>query len=133
MEPRETKKSILIIDDDADWVEANRIVLEAHSYQVFTAYSGQEGMMKFIETIPDLIILDVSMEKRDEGFYLCHKIRSYPAAGSIPIVMITSIHQSSKFHFSPDTDGKYLPADELIDKPVEPSVIVQLVNKWLRS
>jgi hypothetical protein len=47
--------------------------------------------------------------------------------------MITAIHQSSKFRFSPDTDGGYLPADELIDKPVNPLQLVQVVSKWLKK
>ncbi|MEW5800622.1 MAG: response regulator [bacterium] len=129
----EDPKSILIIDDDMDWVEANKIVLEANSYKVSTAYSGQQGIFRFLEILPDLIILDISMERRDEGFYVCHKIRSYPNIGKIPIIMVTAIHQSSKFRFSPDTDGDYLPADELIDKPVNPSQLVQIVHKWLRN
>ena len=126
-------KSILIIDDDVDWVEANKIVLEANSYKVITAYSGQQGILKFLKFLPDLVILDISMERRDEGFYVCQKIRTYPNIGKIPIIMITGIHQSSKFRFSPDIDGSYLPADELIDKPVNPSLLVQVVNKWLRK
>lgn len=124
---------ILIIDDDVDLVEANKIVLEANSYTVFTAYSGQDGMAKFKEVIPDLVILDVSMERRDEGFYVSQKIRSCPEIGQIPIIMITAIHQSTKFRFSPDTDENYLPVTEMVDKPVNPSTLVQLVDKWLKK
>lgn len=126
-------KRILIIDDDADWVEAHKIVLEANAYRVFTAYNGQQGIIKFLKFLPDLVILDISMERRDEGFYVCQKIRRYPNIGKIPIIMVTAIHQTNKFRFSPDTDGECLPADELIDKPVNPSRLVQLVNKWLRK
>ncbi|MEW6379937.1 MAG: response regulator [bacterium] len=133
MNTMEDSKSVLIIDDDADWVEANRIALEANSYKVFTAYSGQQGIFKFLKVLPDLVILDISMERRDEGFYVGHKIRSYPNVGNVPIIMITAIHQSSKFRFSPDTDGNYLPADELIDKPADPSRLLELVHKWLKD
>ena len=49
-------KKILIIDDDMDWLEANKIILEAHSYQVYTAYDGKDGLVKFFEVLPDLII-----------------------------------------------------------------------------
>ena len=126
-------QKILIIDDDVDLVEANKIVLEANSYKVFTAYNGQEGMDRFKEVLPDLVILDVSMERRDEGFYVCQRIRSCPEIGQVPIIMITAIHQSTKFRFSPDTDENYLPADEFLDKPVNPSTLVQLVDKWLKK
>lgn len=133
MADMESQKKVLIIDDDIDWVEANKIVLEANSYKVFTAYNGDQGIVRFFETLPDLIILDISMEKRDEGFYVCHKIRSYPRIGNVPVIMITALHQSTKFRFSPETDGEYLPADELIDKPVDPLTLLQLVNKWLEK
>lgn len=126
-------KSILIVDDDADWVEANKIVLEANAYKVLTAYNGQQGIIKFLKFLPDLVILDVSMERRDEGFYVCQKIRSYPNIGKIPVIMITAIHQMTKYKFPTDTDENYLPADELIDKPVNPALLVQVVNKWLRK
>jgi len=124
-------KKILIIDDDMDWLEANKIILEAHSYQVYTANDGKDGMVKFFEVLPDLIIIDVAMEMQNELFYLCLKIRNYPEIGSIPIIMINGIHQLPRFQFSPDADKRYLQVDEVIDKPVDPSNLVQLVDKWL--
>ena len=124
-------KKILIIDDDMDWLEANKIILEAHSYQVYTAYDGKDGMIKFFEVLPDIIIIDVAMEMQNELMYLCRKIRSYPKIGSIPIIMINGIHQLPRFQFSTDVNKKYLQVDELIDKPVDPSNLVQLVDKWL--
>lgn len=124
-------KKILIIDDDMDWLEANKIVLEAHSYQVYTAYDGKDGMVKFFEVLPDLIIIDVAMEMQNELFYVCQRIRSYPKIGGIPIIMINDIDQLPGFQFSADADKKYLQVDEFIDKPVNPSNLVQLVDKWL--
>ena len=55
----ENKKKILIVDDDADFVEMNRIVLEKEGYKVIAAYNAQEGIDKALHCLPDLIILDV--------------------------------------------------------------------------
>ena len=124
-------KKILIINDDMDWLEANKIILEAHSYQVYTAYNSEDGMVKFFEVLPDIVIIDVATELQNELLYLCRRIRSYPKIGSIPIIIVNGIHQLPRFQFSPETNKKYLQVNELIDKPVDPSNLVQLVDKWL--
>ena len=123
-------KKVLLIDDDVDLVEANKIVLEAHGYQVFTAHNGEDGLKMALEEIPDVIILDVSMEKKDEGFYVSQRIRSRPEIASIPILMITAIHKCTKLKFSPQTDGDYLPVNEFLDKPVDPETLINLIGKW---
>ena len=63
-------KKVLLIDDDIDLVEANKIVLEANGYKVLTAYNGEDGLKVAKQEVPDVIVLDVSMEKKDEGFYV---------------------------------------------------------------
>jgi CheY-like chemotaxis protein len=123
-------KKVLIIDDDVDLVEANKIVLEANGYQVVTAYNGEDGVKTALKEIPDIILLDVSMEKKDEGFYVSHRIRSYPTISHTPILMITAIHKCTKLKFSPDTDGDYLPVNEFLDKPVDPDTLLNMVEKW---
>ena len=123
-------KKVLLIDDDVDLVEANKIVLEAHGYQVFTAHNGEDGLKMALQEIPDVIILDVSMEKKDEGFYVSQRIRSRPEIASIPILMITAIHKCTKLKFSPQTDGDYLPVNEFLDKPVDPETLINLIGKW---
>ncbi|MBI5892583.1 MAG: response regulator [Deltaproteobacteria bacterium] len=59
---------ILLIDDDIDVVEAMKIVLESKGYRVLAAYDGGSGYKKAEEENPDLIILDVVMKTKDEGF-----------------------------------------------------------------
>ncbi|MGA1869126.1 MAG: response regulator [bacterium] len=126
-------KKILIIDDDEDLVEANKIVLEAYSYEVVCAYNGKDGFDLALKEKPDLIMLDVSMEKKDEGFYVSQKIRRHPEIGNTPILMISAIHQMTKLRFSPETDKEYLPVNEFIDKPIDPARLIELVKKWVRD
>ena len=128
-----TGAKITIIDDDVDLVEANKIVLEANGYTVFTAYNGEDGLNKAKQEVPDVIVLDVSMEKKDEGFYVSQRIRSTPGIAKTPILMISAIHKCTKLRFSPQTDGEYLPVNEFLDKPVDPNILVSLVEKWSKS
>ena len=126
-------KKVLLVDDDVDLVEANKIVLEANGYTVVTAYNGEDGLNTAIKETPDIIILDVSMEKKDEGFYVSQRIRSRPEIAKTPILMITAIHKCTKLKFSPQTDGEYLPVNEFLDKPVDPSTLLNLVEKWIKA
>ena len=52
-------KKVLIVDDDVDLVEANKIVLEANGYSVVTAYNGEDGLKMALQEHPDPdIVLD---------------------------------------------------------------------------
>ena len=126
-------KKVLLIDDDIDLVEANKIVLEANGFTVFTAYNGEDGLNMAKQEVPDVIVLDVSMEKKDEGFYVSQRIRCTPGIAKTPILMISAIHKCTKLRFSPQTDGEYLPVNEFLDKPVDPNILVSLVEKWSKS
>ena len=59
------EKQVLIIDDDPDFSEAIRAVIESKGYQADTAPNSEMGLMKLKNKKPDLIILDVMMETRD--------------------------------------------------------------------
>ena len=55
------KKLILLVDDDPDFVEAVRVIVENGGYEVEVAYDGKEGLEAVAERKPDLIVLDVMM------------------------------------------------------------------------
>jgi len=85
---------VLLIDDDPDFVEATKTVLESKSYQVFTAYNGDDGLSKVLEEIPDLIILDVVMPGKD-GFAVCKELKENPHYyffSKIPVLLLTVFH-----------------------------------------
>ncbi|MCK4419655.1 response regulator [Candidatus Aerophobetes bacterium] len=131
------KESVLVIDDDSQMVEFVRRVLEAHSYQVHSAPSAEKGLKKVKELSPDLIILDVMLETKGEGFWTAQKLKStdahseYRAYSHIPILMLTAINSEMKLRYSPETDGEYLPAEDFVEKPVEPSELVRKVKNLL--
>lgn len=75
---------ILLVDDDPDFVEATKIVLESAPYQVEVAYNGREALAKVHEEKPDLIILDIIMPEQD-GFKVCKVLKEDPELSKIPI------------------------------------------------
>jgi CheY-like chemotaxis protein len=130
-------EKILIVDDDPDLVEVIKLTLEAAGYQVFDATSGAEGLQKVKEIGPDLIILDVMMDYTTEGFQVSLALRNpdpgseYAAYRDVPIMMLTAIHSTTPLRFGPDED--YLPVDAFVEKPLEPSVLVEKVAAMLKG
>jgi DNA-binding response OmpR family regulator len=129
--PEAKNKKILIIDDDKDYGDALRIVLENNGYAVMHALNISDGRASVENDPPDLIILDVMMEKHTDGFNLCADLKNDQACSMIPIIMVTAVTEKTGFKFSPETDGEYLPADDYISKPVTVSVLLSRVNKLL--
>jgi two-component system alkaline phosphatase synthesis response regulator PhoP len=123
---------ILLIDDDPDFVEATRTVLESVPYEVIVAYDGDEGLKKVQKEQPDLILLDIIMPTQD-GFYVCDKLKGDPELWHIPIIMLTSLSQ----HISDTTysmqDGMMLEADDFIDKPVRPKELLARIARLLQQ
>lgn len=129
--PEARNKKILIIDDDKDYGEALKIVLESNGYAVQHSLNIAEGRSSVEKDPPDLIILDVMMEKHTDGFNLCVDLKNDQACSMIPILMVTAVTEKTGFKFSPETDGEYLPADDYISKPVPVSVLLSRVNRLL--
>jgi len=121
---------ILFVDDDPDFVEATRIVLESAPYDVTVAYNGQEALQKVKEVNPDLIILDIIMPEQD-GFKVCEALKSDPDLSEIPVIMLTSLSQRMGETAFSLTDGMMLEADDYVDKPVAPDELLKLVEKFL--
>lgn len=123
------KKNVLIVDDDFDFVEMNRLVLENNGYEVSVAYNGKECLDKVQSKKPDLIILDVMMTTGDEGFDVSRDLRNSEQTKNIPILMVTSINDTVPFKFEPDET--WLPVDDFLEKPVEPEQLLDKVSKIL--
>lgn len=121
---------ILLIDDDPDFIEATRTVLESKSYDVMTASSGDEGIEKARQEKPDLIILDIIMPTKD-GFAVCEQIKRDVALHDIPVVILTSMAQRVGESTVSVSQGLCLEAEDYLDKPVEPQMLLQRVEKLL--
>lgn len=124
--------NILIIDDDPDYSEALRIVLEAHSYNVMWAPDSVAGMEMIRSNPPDLIILDVMMSTMGEGIHLTYKLKSDPEHAHIPILMVTAITERTGLRFSPEEDSEFLPVDGYMDKSSQLDALCSNVARMLK-
>jgi CheY-like chemotaxis protein len=124
--------TILIIDDDPDFVMVTKAILETKQYNVRFAYDPEDGFAKLEEEIPDVLILDVMMGKGAEGFVVARKIRKEPRFNEMPILMITSMTEQTGFTFPGGSKhSKFLPVDEYIEKGIEPHVLLEKVEQQL--
>src|SRR4030042_694674 len=89
------KPRILLVDDDPDFVDATRTVLESKSFEVIVAKNGDEGLKKAREENPDLILLDVIMPVED-GFTAAEQLKKDPQLSRIPVIMLTSYSQQKQ-------------------------------------
>ncbi len=126
-------KRILIVDDDPDFVESTKIILEASGYAVRTASNGKDALALLQERKSDLILLDVMMDTKGEGVWFSQKLRKDKNLQDIPILMITAVDQESNMHFNLETDEEYLPVDGFIEKPVEPEDLLKEIAKLIEG
>ncbi len=124
--------SILIIDDDPDFVEIAKAILETKQYNVSFAYSPEDGYTKMEEEMPDAIILDVMMGKGAEGFIFARKMRKDSRFDRIPVLMLTSMREQTGFDFpGKRIHEKFLPVDDYVEKGVEPQVLLEKIEQLL--
>jgi formate transporter len=128
--PRESKPTILVVDDDPDFVEIIRTVLLKEGYAVRTAASGDQALDAMKMERPSMVLLDVMMTTPLEGVGVAHKMSNDPALREIPVVMISSI-DSSKYKDSLP-DDLHIPIDAWISKPVDPEHLVRTVRRFIR-
>jgi CheY-like chemotaxis protein len=127
--PGRTKgKRVLIVDDDLDFLEMHSTVLKNRGYEVATAQSAKECLDKLEQDRPEIVVLDVMMERFDAGFEVTKKIKKkYPA---LPVLLLTSIGLQTGLDFSSNADVLAATgADLLLDKPVSPDVFVEAIEK----
>ena len=127
-------KNILMVDDDADFLMATKLVLEKTGYRVEICMSAKECIAKLKIMKPDLLILDVMMETDHTGFDLCRELKRDADTKDIPILMLTAVDQKYSMNFgSTAGDEFWLPVDAFIDKPVEANVLLERVKKLLKD
>ena len=125
------KGKILLVDDDLDFLEMHKAVLKHRGYDVLTATSSQEGVERVRAEMPDLIILDLMMEKHDAGFSFSKQIKSDPLFKKIPILMVTAAAEATGYRFSMEEDGYWMKTDDFLNKPVMPEVLIKKIEKLL--
>jgi CheY-like chemotaxis protein len=125
------QKTIVVIDDDPDFIEYTRIVLESASYDVLTATNAADGLALIRASAPDLIITDVMMSYTLEGTSVTREIRTDPELCQTPVLVITAIARRPDADLFPD--GAQPAPEGFLTKPVSPGDLLATVERCLTS
>ena len=123
---------ILVVDDEPDMVEMIKAALEGAAHQVIAAYNGQEGIEKAKKEKPDAIIMDIMMPVKD-GFAACKELKGDPACRDIPVLILTGVSEHFADSRYAKSMGLELDAEDYIDKPVDPKVLLARLQKLLKK
>jgi DNA-binding response OmpR family regulator len=123
-------KTILLADDDHDYLEQMKFHVEQFGFKTITA-NNQKECEKLIETEKfDMAILDLMMENDDSGFILSYKIKKkYPAT---PVMLASAVSKETRFVFEPEIENNWIKADKLLEKGIRPDQLHREINKLLK-
>lgn len=121
----QTRRKILVIDDEEPILLLLQTVLNVYGYEAIKAPSPEQAFARIAEDLPDLIILDVSMPEMN-GYEVCRKIKSNPETKDIPIIMITALalEQDRKQALQAGANG-------FLFKPFDPKVVIKAIESLL--
>ena len=122
---------ILLADDDPDFIEINRTILESQGYIIDEAYTSAEALQKIRENQYDLLVLDLMMEERDAGFTVAYAVREDERMKDIPILMLSSAQEKTGFTFKLPKDQEWMKVDDFAAKPLRPAELIERVKKLL--
>lgn len=127
-----SQKRVLIVDDDVDFLEANRVALEAAGFEVLAASDSKSGIEAAEHEHPDLIIMDLMMEKLYSGFHAVQALGAHDATKSIPVIMVSAVTTDTGFRVD-DAGAKpdWLNVAEFLNKPVDPIELAKKVKTLL--
>jgi DNA-binding NarL/FixJ family response regulator len=115
-------KRLLVVDDEPNLLRAVAACLRTEDYEVSTARSGHEALMKLAESVPDLIISDIRMPGMD-GYKLARQLRGAPRTALVPIVFL-----SAKDETADRIEGFRAGIDAYLTKPFEPDELIAVVK-----
>lgn len=118
-----TKETILLVDDDTDIQNLQRLYLQKEGFNLLFASSGKKALELAAEEEPSLIILDVNLPDLD-GFEVCQSLRQYT---KVPILFVTGRNEDADAIL-----GHRIGGDDYIYKPFNPGVLVAKVKAHLR-
>jgi CheY-like chemotaxis protein len=121
----DTKKTIMVVDDNPDIITIVKTILEGRGYTVFSASSGPELLNMLPDHKPDLIILDIMMPEMD-GLEVLTRLKGKTETATIPVILLTA-----KVQYEDVLGGYKLGADYYITKPFTSTQLVNGINLLL--
>ena len=127
------KPLILLVDDDRDFLEMNRGVLESQDYQVDCFTDAEQAWKRMEDRAPDLVITDLMMGSLDSGFSLARKIKSDHRYADVPVIIVTAVASKRGFDFHPRgrEELEVMGCEAFFDKPVCPQTLIAKVEELL--
>ncbi len=124
---------ILIVDDDYDFLEINRMILERAGYRVVTAAEPKQALARMEEERPDLVITDLMMTSLDSGFFFARTIKEDERFTDIPVIIATSVSSALGLDFRPrtDQDRADMHVDAYFDKPLDQTHLLKTIRELL--
>jgi CheY-like chemotaxis protein len=122
---------VLLVDDDVDLVNMNRLVLEKRGHKVTAAYSAQEARAALQKARPDIAVLDVMMESVSAGFDLARDVHAM--LPDLPMIVLSGVHEATGVPFRFEPEGEWLPVLKFLDKPVEPVRLAEEIEAVLKT
>ena len=117
-------KRILVVEDEPQMLLGLRDNLELEGYEVLTAVDGDEGLTKALSTAPDLVLLDVTLPRKN-GFDVCRELRAREI--STAVVMLTARSQEIDM-----VRGLEIGADDYVTKPFSITELLARIRAVLR-
>ena len=125
---------LLIIDDDPDYVDGIKSILDKADYEVDVAYNPKDGLEALKSGSYNLLLLDIMMGRGAEGVMVARKINKDPKLRKIPVLIITGIREQMAFLFpGQPVHPRLLPTDALLEKPVDPKLLLEKVEALLKE
>ncbi len=121
----DTKKTIMVVDDNPDIITIVKTILEGRGFTVFSASSGPELLNLLPTQKADLIILDIMMPEMD-GLEVLTRLKGKTETSTIPVILLTA-----KVQYEDVLGGYKLGADYYITKPFTSTQLVNGINLLL--
>jgi DNA-binding response OmpR family regulator len=123
---KDGKHVILCVDDDADFLDSLRMIVESHGYVMETAGSAEEGLRKYKSVKPDFVLVDLMMEEIDAGTNFVKELRAL--GPTPPVYMLSSVGDT----LSVSTDYSALGLSGVLQKPINPNVLKATLKAKLK-
>jgi CheY-like chemotaxis protein len=107
-----------------------RALLVGEGYQVLEEPAGDRGLLTARAAAPHLILLDIMMRERTEGFFVLQEIRRTPSLAGVPVIVSSSLYSEHPF-FRVREDAGWMPADLFLPKPLRPQQLLEEVARLL--